>query len=209
MVGGEGTLWAQDTYFCLFACFVSHREWDSVCVCASVCMCHLLCCTFAVHFCTLFLCMLRVCCKMFGLNCACIRTHNLNACARATLHVFFTCLCLSLLQCVRAWAHVCLPACSVAMMALFWMIDVSEGAARSSGWARASVWHAAASLLLYICRRSKTPPPLPSDSASCSNTADTHRFPFMALFWSFCLFHESKRVLCAFQATSCFTFYHR
>lgn len=106
--------------------------------------------------------------------------------------------CLCLFCCgvsyVRARAHVRLPACSVAMMALFWMIDVFEGAARSSGWARASVWHAAASLLLYICRRSKTPSPLPSDCSSRSNTANTRRFLFGggALFLSSCLFHKNK-----------------
>lgn len=96
--------------------------------------------------------------------------YTLNVCVCALLCVFvqlFVC-------CCSVWVPghvcVCLPACSVAMMALFWMIDVLEGAARSSGWARASVWHTAASLLLYICRRSKTPPPLPSDSAPAQPT---------------------------------------
>lgn len=72
-------------------------------------------------------------------------------------------------MCSSACFIVCVcvsPACCVAVMALFWMIDVFQGAARSSGWARASVWRAAASLLLYICRRSKTPLLRPSDCAS-------------------------------------------
>lgn len=154
----------------------------------------LLCITECVCVCTFCSAVLRVClcacCRMFVWIIAHV---HLNVCV-----CLFSCLCLrvwhSVCVCMRALlpARVCLPACSRAMMALFWMIDVLEGAARSPGWARASVWHTAASLLLYICRHSKTPPPLPSDTASLSNTANTQRFILGILFWSFCLFYESR-----------------
>lgn len=136
--------------------------------------------------------------------CVCTCIHSVQPCV-----CLLSCLYFNLLQCVDAWVHVCLSACSVSMMALFWMIDVLEGAARSSGWARASVWHTASSLLLYICRRSKTPSPLPPDCASRTNTANTHRFLFFGLYFEASVsFLKVNWVLCAFLATSCFPFYH-
>lgn len=134
------------------------------------------------------------------------------------VHVYAPCnpVCACSVVCISTCCSVCMPgcmcvcvsACSVAMMALLWMIDVVEGAARSSGWARASVWHTVSSLLLYICRRSKTPSPLPSECASRTNTADTHRFSFFGLNFeaSFsCL--KVNWVFCVFLATPCFLFY--
>ncbi|KAK5609406.1 hypothetical protein CRENBAI_010239 [Crenichthys baileyi] len=47
----------------------------------------------------------------------------------------YFCTCCRVCTPVLVW----LPACNVAMMALFWMIDVLEETARSPGWARASV----------------------------------------------------------------------
>lgn len=120
---------------------------------------------------------------------------------------WFSCLSFNLPRCVRARApeRTCVSACSAAMMALFRMIDVLEGAARSSGWARASVWHTAASLLLYICRRSKTSSPLPLDCASRSKHSQHSQVP------SFRLYFEAPTklnlLLWASRTTSCFTFY--
>lgn len=131
---------------------------------------------------------------------ACVQ--NLNIGISATLCVF-----VQLFLFKHAAVCVCACMCMTPSMQCgydgpFWMIDVLERAARSSGWARASVWHTAASLLLYICRHSKTPPPLPSD------TANSHRF-LLGFYSEACVFHETKpsTVLLSTLATSCFTFY--
>lgn len=191
MVGGQGTLWAQDTYSWLSACFV----WDCVCLCEWHKECTLtvwMRCVFSAESLWWNRDPVRLCARL----CYRVSPRRVNARVCYSLHIcavcvcLFSCLCLSMLLCVHAHS-VCISQHAVWLWwpCFGWLMCWREQQGAQVGPEPQSDTLLLPCCFTYVDAARLPPPHLTLPPAQRSQHSQVC---FRVLFWSSCFSQESK-----------------